>query len=360
MSEAAQRLLLQVCPNDHPPFADICSYYEAAARSLGWRPRTVMLHRRATEPVPGFEYPGEGDFEAVVRTLLGEEAPVLTLCHRHEAYRAVITSRAVRGPVVAVAHEFGFFERRRRRLRRRWDALLRRPRVRFAGVSDAVVEELALDVDDPLLLPNGMDLPRADAARIPRPEARAALGLSDAEFCIGVVGRLHPKKNPQLALDGFAAAAGRMPRARLVFLGDGALRPELRQRAGDLRVSFTGFVADAPHLMPAFDLLVVPSGGREAFGMVVLEAMAAGVPVLCGPSPGPRFVMDELGRRFAPAAPDVLGEALVAAYVDWEAGVLGAHVRQARERVEQEFSVPAAARRLEALVNDLQRGAVRA
>ncbi len=360
MSEAADGLLLQVCPNDHPPFADICGYYEAAARALGWQPHTVMLHRRAGESIPGFEYPGDGELDPALRALLGGQRPLLTLCHRHEAYRAVMASRVVRGPVVAVAHEFGFFQRRRRRLRRRWDALLGRPRVRFAGVSDAVVEELALHVKDPLLLPNGIDLARADADRVPRSEARAVLGLSDGEFCIGVVGRLHPKKNPQLALAGFAAAAGRMPEARLVFLGDGALRPELSQRADDLRVSFTGFVPDAPHLMPAFDLLLVPSGAREAFGMVVLEAMAAGVPVLCGPSPGPRFVMGEAGRRFAPAAPDVLGESLVAAYVDWESRVLGARVRQARERVEQEFSVPAATRRLQALASDLQRGAVRA
>ena len=51
-------LLLQVCPNDNPPFGDICRYYQAAAAALGWETLTVMLEPRAPTPDPAFHYLG--------------------------------------------------------------------------------------------------------------------------------------------------------------------------------------------------------------------------------------------------------------------------------------------------------------
>jgi glycosyltransferase involved in cell wall biosynthesis len=140
-----------------------------------------------------------------------------------------------------------------------------------------------------------------------------------------------------------------MPGARLVFVGSGELAAEVAARAEGLPVTFCGQLPDAARLMPAFDLLLIPSGDREAFGMVVLEAMAAGVPVLCGPAPGPRFVAGETARYFSAYQPDNVAEALLAAFREWRSGTLEALARQARERVEREFSVAAAAGRLEAL-----------
>ena len=342
---AAAPLLLQVCANDHPPFADICRYFEAAARALSWQPLTVMLESRAAVPTPGFHYlPALG----AAAPLLAGRRPVLTLCHRYRAYRAVVTSGLTVGRPVAIAHEFGMLARRRRRLQRRWDALLGRPGVTFAGVSQPLVDELGRAAGQALLLPNGLDLARFDAELLSREEARRTMGLEAAAFTIGVVGRLHGKKQPQLAVAGFRAALARMPGAALVFVGSGELADELRRQAADLPVSFTGFLAGAVRLMKAFDLLLLPSGDREAFGMVALEAMAAGVPVLCGPAPGPRFVVAGAGRCFAASSAAGVGDALAQAYAERH-GALGALAREARQRVEDTFSVPAAAARLRAL-----------
>lgn len=348
MSDDRRPILLQVCPNDHPPFADICRYHAAAAARLGWRARTVMLTGRGMVLDPAFHYP-EADFGSCATALLAGHEPVLTLCHRYRAYRAVATSGVVAGPVVTVAHEFGFFRRRRRRWQRRWDRLRGRPSVTFAGVSDAVADELAAVTGHAVLVPNGIDLARADEARLPPAAAREALGLSAEAFAVAVVGRLHPKKNPLLAVDGFARVAAQMPQAVLVFLGDGELKREVAARGRNLPVKLAGFVANAPALMSAFDLLLVPSGGREAFGMVALEAMAAGVPVLCGPSPGPRFVVGEAGRSFAAEDAAALGDALLAAHDEWRTGTLRSLADAARARVAREFSVQAGAGRLQAL-----------
>jgi len=136
-----------------------------------------------------------------------------------------------------------------------------------------------------LVIPNSVDVTSYDL--VARRDARVELGLPDAARIIGVVGRLHPKKRPDLALRGFAAAARDLPEGTtLVFAGDGPLAAEL---AADVaaagppgrRVRLLGHVANVARLMPAFDLLLVPSGEREAFGMTLIEAMMAGLPVLC-------------------------------------------------------------------------------
>lgn len=347
MTEA---MLLQVCPNDLPPFADICRFYEAAARSLGWRPVTVMLEGRSPRPEGAFHYLDTGSAAEQLERL---GAPVLTLCHRYRAWRWV-ARRGYAAPVV-VAHEFGLLDRRRRRLQRRWDALLGRPRARFAGVSEAVTEELAGWTGDALLLPNGLDLARADAERVDRAAARTRLALPDEAFAVGVVGRLHPKKRPELALAGFCRAAPDMPKAQLVLVGGGELEGDLKRQleaeGGGAAVTLAGFLPDAPRLMAAFDLLLLPSGEREAFGMVALEAMAAGVPVMCGPSPGPRFVAGGTGLGFEADDAAGLARALLDAYRRWQTGELARLTRAARQRVEAEFSVPAAAGRLARLAD---------
>lgn len=355
MSERAEPILLQVCANDHPPFADICRYHAAAARALSWRPVTVMLEARAAAPDAEFHYLADG-LDDGAGDLLGGARPLLTICHRYRAYRKVVGCRTLDGRTVVVAHEFDLLRRRQRRLRRHWDRLRGRGRVRFAGVSDAVAGELAAVTGDAVLLPNGIDLARADELRLPREAARAELGLSPRDFNIGVVGRLHPKKAPGLALDGFRLALPDLPDGRLVFVGRGDLEAELTEAAADLPVAFKGFVPRAPRLLAGLDLLLIPSGRREAFGMVVLEAMAAGVPVLAGPSPGPRFVLGATGCHFGSAAPEVLARALCTARAEHRSGMLAQRAAAARARVETEFSVAAGARRLAALAGPTDRG----
>lgn len=354
-------ILLQISANDHPPFADICRYHAAAAAVLGWRPVTVMLATRLAAPLEEFHYLSgsaatAGDpwgrasgrrLRHCLNGLLRGRQPILTLCHRYRAYRALVDSGLSAGRLVVVAHEFGMLGWRRR-LRLRWDTLVWRPRPTFAGVSQPVVEDLRGGAGAAALLPNGIDLARGDDLRLDRDEARRALGLPQAPFIVGVVGRLHPKKQPELAIAGFRSAFDQLPEAMLVFLGNGELQPELERQATGLPVSFKGFVADAPRLIGAFDLLLLPSGDREAFGVVALEAMAAGVPVLCGPAPGPRFVIGAAGRCFAPATSGAVGEALVKAYGERE-GALADLARRARLRVEQEFSIAAGATRLQTL-----------
>ena len=192
--------LLQVCPNDHPPFLDICTVYEVAAARIGRHLSTVFLSPANAEPLAGAVYldcdslrrtkPVLAAFESAMGSerLAGVAAGVaLTICHRYRAYRIVRASRLASSPgalsrTVVVAHEFEFFGRWQRRIEQK---LFARD-VRFAGVSQPVVDELARTVKNPLLLPNGIDLVRAAEQRIERPEALAA-----RTFAAELSGRLH-------------------------------------------------------------------------------------------------------------------------------------------------------------------------
>ncbi|MDH3644628.1 MAG: glycosyltransferase [Gammaproteobacteria bacterium] len=348
-------LLFQICPNDHPPFLDICGVYQSAAQQIGRELITVFLSPAHGEIMPGALYlncPTLRQTRSVARTFeslltargVPRQQAGLAICHRYRAYRAFRASGYTARRTVAIAHEFEFFARWRRRI----DQRLFARDASFAGVSQPVVDELAGAVDDPLLMPNGIDLGRTEAARVERPQARAALKLNEESFTVGVVGRLHPKKQPQLALAGFAALAGDLPDAHLLFIGDGELEATLRDAAGSLSVSFAGFIPDAARYIRALDALVIPSGEREAFSMVALEAMAAGVPVIAGPTPGPHFVLGDVGYYFDTFAAADLAAAIKMVHADRG----GNRERLARglARAEQEFSVAAIAGRLQGLL----------
>jgi phosphatidylinositol alpha-mannosyltransferase len=115
------------------------------------------------------------------------------------------------------------------------------------------------------------------------------------------LGRLVERKGCQHLLKALAWAVehGQWPQnARVVVCGDGYMRPKLEKfaRAHDLSnmVEFTGFITeqDKPRYLASADVVVYPSTGGESFGIVLLEAMAAGSGViLAGNNPGYASVM---------------------------------------------------------------------
>ena len=112
-----------------------------------------------------------------------------------------------------------------------------------------------------------------------RQEVRERLGLGDA-LVIGHTGRFHPAKNHLFLLDIFSEIRRRRPDARLLLVGDGALRPQIQRRIAELgladAVVLTGVVSDVHRYMQAMDVFVFPSH-YEGLGMVLVEAQAAGL-----------------------------------------------------------------------------------
>lgn len=150
------------------------------------------------------------------------------------------------------------------------------------------------------VIPNGLDL--APFAQLPiRGKLRESLGLSSCSRLSVFVGRLAPEKQLTLTIEAFARVAQQLPGAHLAIIGpDGGSEDAARQQVQTLqlgdRVHFPGLLTGTD-LLQAYadaDLLVLLSR-RENFGMVVVEAMAAGVPVLLSDTVGLAEEIDQAG-----------------------------------------------------------------
>lgn len=97
------------------------------------------------------------------------------------------------------------------------------------------------------------------------------------------VARFVPGKNQMGLIEAFNCARGEIPQARLILVGDGALKDRVEARVKQLgldsAVDFTGDVSDVPQRLAGADIFVLPSE-HEGLPMTILEAMAAGLPVI--------------------------------------------------------------------------------
>lgn len=129
-----------------------------------------------------------------------------------------------------------------------------------------------------LVVSRGVDVERFQPRHRSLP-LRASWGVADDEVVVACVGRLAPEKNLGLLLTAYEAICSQGLRARLLIVGDGPLREELRARCpGALLVGQRSGADLAAHYASA-DLFVFPSK-TETFGNVTAEAMASGLPVL--------------------------------------------------------------------------------
>jgi glycosyltransferase involved in cell wall biosynthesis len=125
-------------------------------------------------------------------------------------------------------------------------------------------------------------------------EARQKLGLETREPLIGVATRLAPKKGVEDMIQAFQEIHEFHPHARLVILGEGPSQMELKRQAQSTgladRVHFAGFCRNVPELLAAFDIIAQPSIS-EGLSLAILEAMAAGKPVVACDIPGNREII---------------------------------------------------------------------
>jgi glycosyltransferase involved in cell wall biosynthesis len=131
------------------------------------------------------------------------------------------------------------------------------------------------------VIPNGIDTARFSPSPAARHKLRNELGISESAWVLGTVGRLAPEKNQGLLIDAVAPILD--PRRHLVIVGDGPDRQALVERAqSTLRpdlIHFTGARDDVEAVLACFDAFALTSES-EGLPLVVLEAMAIGLPVV--------------------------------------------------------------------------------
>ena len=131
---------------------------------------------------------------------------------------------------------------------------------------------------------------------------RAEQGWND-EIVLISVGRLAPEKNWDTLLQAFARLHEEYPEVRLVLIGDGPARQSLEGLAAELaigdRVTFTGSVPfeEIPRYLKAADIFAFASV-TETQGLVTIEAMAAGLPVVAVDGPGTRDIVEHGKQGF--------------------------------------------------------------
>lgn len=164
------------------------------------------------------------------------------------------------------------------------------------------------------IVPNGVDI--AEFAVDPQCAAAVRAEYGDGPLVV-FAGRLVHEKGVQDLLDAAAVLLPRHPDLRVVIAGEGPHEEELRDQASRRglgeAVRFLGFVGgrELPELLAAADCFAMPSR-YEPFGMVALEAIAAGTPVVAGSSGGlAEFIIDgETGLTHIPGDPLELSRAI--------------------------------------------------
>jgi phosphatidylinositol alpha-mannosyltransferase len=270
------------------------------------------------------------------------------LIHAHEPLTpstSMLAVLAAEAPVVATFHA----SLDRSRLMELAGPALRQVSGRIdaaVAVSDAAASFVRRVVRVPLqIVPNGVDV------RAFSDPGRPVEGLPSGPKILWV-NRLDPQKGFEIMLRAFERIASEVGEVHLLVAGDGRDRVLLRSLPGDLR-SRVLRLGTVPHEVltryhAAADVFVSPATGQESFGIVLVEAMAAGVPVVASDIAGYREVVrDGLdGLLVPPNDPNALAAAIRRVLSEPE---LAASLKAAGRSRAQAFSWQAVAPRLEAV-----------
>ena len=216
-----------------------------------------------------------------------------------------------RGPKVLTLHNASFPDKPwRHRVAPYYRWVFRRAAAVIA-VSETTSQSMRRYADfQPTIIPNGVDVGYWRSPPSPR---YARPGMRNVVY----LGRLEPRNGPEIAIDAFNRIGPSLPDVRLLMAGDGPMRGELEARVAPQvrdRVEFTGAVYDQrPGLLASSSLFLLPARA-VGFSIMVLEAFAAGLPVVALPGLG----TDNAGDHWANVimAEDASVDAFAAAMTD--------------------------------------------
>jgi glycosyltransferase involved in cell wall biosynthesis len=304
----------------------------------------------------------------LVASLRADRTDAVLVAHHHRASLALgrLAALIARVPVnIVAAHDMDLTSIGRR--------VLPTWAVRTLGVSDALVllaasqgeylrsqEGVGRHVWESVrevVIPNGIVLPD-NPGPAERARARAALGATTGDVVVGVVGRLSPQKAHHVLFEAVATCLRDVPSLRLAVIGDGELRSQLQDRAQQLgighRTTFLGTRRDVPELLPGLDVSCL-SSVHEGVPIALMEAMAAGVPIVASDCGAVRDIVEDGEQGFLIPVGDAGRFAdrlrLLAGDPDLRAR-LG---KAARARAEHDFGIEQTARSYEELLTELVR-----
>jgi glycosyltransferase involved in cell wall biosynthesis len=212
-------------------------------------------------------------------------------------------------------------------------------------VRDFYVREIGVPAQKTVVIPNAIDLLRL---AVPPGTVRAELGIGSEEFVFTCAARLHPQKAHAVLLRAARQLCDQgAPPFRVLLVGDGPERAPLEELAGQLelrrKVFFLGARTDVPQVLAESDAFVL-SSDYEGTSLGILEAMAAGLPIVATAVGSNRSVVEEgeAGLIVPPQEPAALAAAMARLLADRvTAQAMG---RRGRAVVRARYGIERAAR----------------
>lgn len=284
----------------------------------------------------------------------------IRIVHSHDS-RSTLAAWLLlrRQPVTWVAHMHGWLGRTSvvknqvvealaKRLQRRADLVIGGSRHTCSEVEHLGMRRLHV-------LPNGIRIPDMSGLGPDRRRLREQFGIADSTILVGVVSRLHPGKGHRHLFEAISRLRHRGLDVALLVVGDGdhraALEEQVRSLALSPAVRFAGRVESVAPYLAAMDVYCLPSL-KESLSIAVLEAMAAGLPVVTT-RVGDFATLIDPGRNGYLAAPGdaaALEEPLGSLVSD---RALRERIGQAGlQTVRERFSLQSMVRRLESLYDE--------
>ena len=331
-----QKYALQLCHDYTFPFLDVARQYASLFKETQYKVITVYLVGKKNDDVVKqtdsdevifLEYPPKS-LKGLKRKPIKQ---VKKLCSQYNfefaighRYQATYILRNIKNlPVIGVNHSFGKFKR----FTRRWFVNHHKKKLFLLGVSNAIRDEMReylpkFPQEQIQTLYNRINVEQVMASQVGRIEAREQLGIAQDKYVFSNVGRLHPDKDQRTLINAFAKVAPQLPDAILVILGKGRLEKELKSQVNELkleeRVFFLGVIPYAINYFRAFDSFVL-SSDYEPFGMVLLEAIIAQVPVISTNVGGAKEIIMDKQWLFDVGDANKLSELMLDIYAQNEA-----------------------------------------
>jgi glycosyltransferase involved in cell wall biosynthesis len=285
-------------------------------------------------PELGREIALKSDFVTLFKLyrLMRRERPDIVHTHLAKAgFIGRIAARLAGVPVVLHSSHglifHGYFSPRKTRVFLMMERLGGRLSTRIVTSSDRLREEIAnfgiAKKERIEVIPYGFELDAFASQPRGMGQFRRSLNVPQGSKLIGTIGRLVPIKNIPLLLDAVLIARQRNEEIYLVIVGGGELRAELETRVKDMGLSeavfFAGWQPDLLNVYADLDAVVL-SSDNEGTPVVLIEAMAAGCPVVATNVGGvPDIITDgETGRIVPPRDPEALARALLALFREAE------------------------------------------
>lgn len=210
-----------------------------------------------------------------------EHVDVIHTHHFNQLFYSLLPARLLGIRIIHTEHSVELFKQRRYRwMLRQMSRFCHRVTAIGADGERVLREDVGIAPRRLEIIRAAVDMSRFDV----RPDqARLALGLSSHDRVAVIVARLFPEKNHRVLLAAFAQTVRQLPSARLLIVGDGVEQTAIEQEVVRLALSdsvrLLGVRRDIPLILAASDVFVL-SSDREGLPIAVLEAMAAGRPVV--------------------------------------------------------------------------------